>query len=380
MIGVTGILNSLPATFPLTSYENSGNMIHGDVPFQMFDDAYLAINRNWPGYKPGDKFKDFVNDHCSHIIITCANVFRANDFGETIRKRYVKLEEMLSGYSKPILLFGLGVQAKEQDLSKVNFPPEAISAMRAIASKAFAVSVRGEFTKLVLKKFGNVENTFVTGCPSFFSRPEAFEMLKNNIDGRVGNQVTRFAFSGTHLGRDNEQRLMTRTIERNGYYIEPHDRPNYQFYVDVMNNPELAEIPKHFHPLLAGSAPDVSREQLINFMSKRFRLFRDLKPWREFNEEFIDFTFGTRFHVNMACLLSGKPALWLTHDSRTSELAQTLHLPFLDIDKASTMTIDEIVAETDYSDLFENLPQMFSNFNEFLEYSKLPTVRVPVVE
>jgi hypothetical protein len=37
MIGVTGILNSLPASFPLMSYENSGNMVHGNAPFRLFD-------------------------------------------------------------------------------------------------------------------------------------------------------------------------------------------------------------------------------------------------------------------------------------------------------------------------------------------------------
>lgn len=377
MIGVTGILNSLPATFPLESYENSGNMIHGDAPFKLFDDAYLAINRDWPGYKPGDRFKDFVNESCSHVIITCANVFRANDFGDSMRQRYVKFEEMLKGYNKPILLFGLGVQAKQQDLSKVSFPPEAIAAMRAIEKYAHAVSVRGEFTRSVLEKFGGVEKIFVTGCPSFFSRPEVFQPLKQNLTTLSSAGVSRFAYSGTRLGQVNEQRLILQTIQQNGYLIEPHDRPNYQFYVDVMNNSELATVPSHFDAFLTGSAPVMSRQKLTSFISSRFRTFRDLKPWREFNEEFVDFTFGTRFHVNMASLLSGKPALWLTHDSRTSELAETLHLPSLGLDEASKMTVDEIFEATDYSDLFKSLPETFGIFNQFLDYSGLPVVDLP---
>lgn len=377
MIGVTGILNSLPSTFPLESHENSGNMIHGDVPFQLFDDVYLAINRDWPGYKPGDRFKDFVNEQCSHVIITCANMFRANDFGENIRKRYVKLVEMLGGYNKPVILFGLGVQAKEQDISKVKFPPEAIEAMKAIAKNATAVSVRGAFTLKVLQKFGGVENAFVTGCPSFFSHPESFQSLKTNIAALKNNHFPRIAYSGTHHATDAEQGMLKNTIEANGFFIEPHDRANYKFYSDILNNPAQASAPSHFDRLLSGPAPKFSREVFNCYFGQRLRLFRDIKPWREFNNEFIDFTFGTRFHVNMASMLSGKPALWITHDSRTSELAESLLLPSLDVERAGKMSISELIDATDYDPLFSNLNELFDQFNVFLDAAGLSKVDIP---
>lgn len=377
MIGVTGILNSLPATFPLESHENSGNMIHGDVPFHLFDDVYLAINRDWPGYKPGDRFKDFVNEQCSHVIITCANMFRANDFGENIRKRYLKLIEMLSGYEKPVILFGLGVQAKEQDLSKVKFPPEAIEAMKAIAQKATAVSVRGSFTLSVLQKFGGVENGFVTGCPSFFSHPEAFQKLKSNIEELKVNKNPRFAYSGTHHANESEQSMLLNAINGNGFFIEPQDRANYKFYKEILDNPALASAPEHFNRLLSGPVPKVSREVLCNYFAQRLRLFRDIKPWKEFNREFVEYTFGTRFHVNMASMLDGKPALWITHDSRTSELAEALHLPSLDVNSAGQMSINELIEATDYEPLFTNIDRLFERFNIFLDAAKLPRVPVP---
>lgn len=377
MIGVTGILNSLPATFPLETHENSGNMIHGDAPFQLFDDVYLAINRDWPGYKPGDRFKDFVNEKCTHVIITCANMFRANDFGENIRKRYTKLIEMLSGYEKPVILFGLGVQAKEQDLSKVKFPPEAIEAMKAIAEKATAVSVRGEFTLSVLKKFGGVENAYVTGCPSFFSHPEAFSDLKINIEALKENEFPRFAFSGTHHASKAEQSLLLNSIAGKGFFIEPQDRANYRFYKDILDSPETATAPEYFNRILSGPSPKITREEFCQYLAERLRLFRDVKPWKEFNREFIDFTFGTRFHVNMASMLDGKPALWVTHDSRTSELADALHLPSIDVEKASQLSIEELIRATDYDPLFANLAGLFERFNKFLDAGKLPRVKVP---
>ncbi|KSU67695.1 polysaccharide pyruvyl transferase family protein [Arthrobacter sp. NIO-1057] len=377
MIGVTGILNSLPETFPLSTYENSGNMIHGDAPFRLFDDAYLAINRDWPGYKPGAKFKDFVNDKCSHVIITCANVFRANDFGDNIRKRYVKLVEMLEGYEKPVILFGLGVQSKEQDLSKVSFPPEAVAAMKAIASKARAVSVRGKFTLEVLRKFGGVENAFVTGCPSFFSHPESFQQLKNNYKQLKSNSYPRISFSGTHHETHEEQAMLAKTIDANGFFIEPHDRANYKFYSEITNNPSLASAPEHFSALLSGHNPRFTREVFNDYFSRRLRLFRDIKPWVEFNREFVDFTFGTRFHVNMASILSGKPALWITHDSRTAELAESLSLPSIDVREAATLSIDQLIQATNYDPLFGKLDELFTQFNLFLAAAGLPKVSAP---
>lgn len=379
MIGVTGILKSLPITFPLSFAENSGNMIHGDVPFRMFRESYLAIDRSWPGYNEGDRFKDFVNDSCTHVVITCANMFRANDFGPNIRKRYLKLEEMLSGYKKPVILFGLGVQAAEQDLSKVDFPPEAISAMHAISEKAHSVSVRGEFTKSVLAKYTNVDNVFVTGCPSFFSAPESFAQLQANLSQLKSTDSPRFSFSGTHFNKEHEQRLLLKAIQGNGFLIEPQNKDNYIFHLGSLDNPELVPVPDHFRNLLTGPRPELSRTELVEFFSNRFKMFRDIKPWDEFNREFIDFTFGTRFHVNMSSILSGKPALWLTHDSRTRELAQTLNLPSLEIEEASSMDMREIIEKTDYSALFDNLDTMFGKFNDFLRHSDLPTVALPRV-
>lgn len=377
MIGVTGILNSLPETFPLVTHENSGNMIHGDAPFKLFDDAYLAINRDWPGYKPGARFKDFVNEKCSHVIITCANVFRANDFGENIRRRYLKLIEMLDGYEKPVILFGLGVQSKERDLNKVSFPPEAIAAMKAIATKSKAVSVRGKFTLEVLQKFGNVKNAYVTGCPSFFSYPESFGQLKHNVERLKSNQQPRIAFSGTHHRAKAEQSMLSKTIDVNGFFIEPHDRANYEFYSEIINNPSLASAPDHFNELLAGPKPKYTRKEFNDYFSRRLRLFRDIKPWMEFNREFVDFTFGTRFHVNMASILSGRPALWITHDSRTAELAESLSLPSIDVNTAASMSIEELIQATNYDPLFQRLNHLFDQFNNFLEAAELPKIVAP---
>ncbi|MCG3056476.1 hypothetical protein KZ287_30365, partial [Escherichia coli] len=87
----------------------------------------------------------------------------------------------------------------------------------------------------------------VTGCPSFFSRPQAFQTLRSNARKLGSLSNPRVAFSGTHHQNEFEQHLLVQTIKENGYFIEPHNRANYQFYSDILNNPSLAVAPTHFN-------------------------------------------------------------------------------------------------------------------------------------
>ena len=47
--------------------------------------------------------------------------------------------------------------------------------------------------------------------------------------------------------------------------------------------------------------------------------------------EGLDFSIGTRLHGNMAAIAAGRPAVLISHDGRTGELAKTMHLPHLSI-------------------------------------------------
>jgi hypothetical protein len=87
-----------------------------------------------------------------------------------------------------------------------------------------------------------------------------------------------------------------------------------------------------------------SKEEFLdikNYFETRYQLFRTTREWYRFNKEFLSFSYGTRFHVNMAALISGKPAIWFTHDERTKELTEFMHLPSLDIEDANKLNLNE---------------------------------------
>lgn len=369
-IGVTGIARQLPANFPVSKPENSGNIVHGNAPFSIFRNAEYSVDRNWQIQHEGRSFREFVNADCSHVVVTVANLIRVGNTYPATLERYRLFRERLEGYEKPIVIFGLGAQSTSDDIDEATLPPEAVDLLQFLADRATAISVRGEFTAALFRKFTSADNIHVTGCPSFFSRPEAFAKLR----GRLGESDSGTpSFNATHYERATEMTLLSTAIREDNFLIEPANPALHTFYRDALVDPELASVPDELAPLLRGSTPPFRRSDLVNYFRSRYRLFRHLEPWIDFNHEHVSFTYGARFHVNMASLLSGRPALWLTHDSRTRELTDTLTLPSLALEAAAEMpSPKDMRRNTDYSPMFDNLRALFDRFNDFLEAADLP--------
>jgi hypothetical protein len=376
MIGVTGISLELPVEFPLAKAENSGNLIHGTAPRRLFSGTYFSASRAWPGYEDGLDFRGFVNTTASHLIVTQANLIRLGDRSESMRQRYVRFQKSLSGFNKPPVLFGLGAQkfSLNGGVAADSIPPEGVEMMRFLSGATPRIGVRGAFTAEVFARVAGVSNTFVTGCPSFFSVPSAFTKLRANLKNL--SPKVRLAYSATHLQRNYEREILAKVIRWRAYYIEPSNPQIHRYHLAVLDG-EHPTVPDVLLPLMEETyqgGVSFSRADLEGFFGSRYRLFRNVEPWFHFNQESVDFTFGPRFHVNMASLLSGVPALWLVHDMRTKELVESLHLPHVDAAAASEMEIGDLIKLANYDDMFDNLHHLFDRFNEYLETFQLPAI------
>lgn len=368
-IGVMGCLPAMPHDFPMKYPDNAGNMIHGRAPFEMFQDCsfYLYEDFRLSGYT---NFTDFVNSDCSHLIVTIANLL---EIGDLDGAKYREFQNYLETIQVPIVIFGLGAQAQIRDLTDATIAPEAIELMKYLGRRCPVVGVRGPFTKQVFEHFAGVQNTFVTGCPSFFQRPDRFRVLRDNISNRVKG---RPAFSGTVFHDELESRMLVDAIEQESFLVESVSTFNHQLYVDSSRGSAEAEIPWYLSSYMEGDSPRLSRTQVETYYRTYYRLFRSTQAWYQFNEEVVSYTYGTRFHVNMASILSGKPALWITHDSRTEELTQFLHLPSTPVGIASRMSQAELLSSMDYDDLFDNLHNLYANFNDYLSIFSLPELKL----
>ena len=74
----------------------------------------------------------------------------------------------------------------------------------------------------------------------------------------------------------------------------------------------------------------------------------------------------------MEALRNGVPALWITHDSRTAELTDFLHLPKITIKEFSTIKcLDELLEYCDYTELRKNYYDLCKNYVDYLTENKL---------
>ncbi|WP_197023755.1 polysaccharide pyruvyl transferase family protein [Microbulbifer sp. HZ11] len=371
-IGVIGCLPELPGKFPLEMPENSGNMIHANAPLELYS---YAVHSTHNSYKfSGERsFKDFVNSKCSHLVVTLANTLSLD---KPDGEKYVRFRRSLEQYEVPIVVFGLGIQAKHRDLENASLCPEAVELLQYLSHRAEALGVRGEFTKSVIEKCCGIKNVFVTGCPSLFSKPQELLELQENC--KLENLSGRPSFNVTNMGREDERLLLARGISHSHFLVEPVSKFMHKFHLELMKggNPELPELPYFLNGIRKRKYYNIDTvEEIFAFYQRYYRLFRTTKEWYTFNKECVAYTYGTRFHVNMASILSGKPALWLTHDARTKELVEFCNLPSIPLSEAVTCSEDEIVQHIDYSDFFNKIGSLFDNFNEYLSINGLEKVQ-----
>lgn len=368
-IAVIGCKTTLPIEFPIEFSENSGNMIHGRAPLELFPKAFHSEDTNRP-WGNTSSFRTWANAEASHVIITLANTIRMD---RSEGASYLKLINNLETYSGELVVFGLGIQSTSMDLESATLPPEAIELMKYLGERCKAVGVRGEFTAKAFSHFAGVENTVVTGCPSLFSQPSAIKELYENW--KTPKPGIR-AYSGTNYNRPEERLMLRDSIKANQFLIEPVNSRNHAFYLESTTPSPDSKLTPPFYLNRYLNDKSLTISEIRNYYAKYYRLFRNVNTWYDFNRESVSLTYGTRFHVNMASLLSGTPALWITHDARTEELTDFCHLPRISLTKAIEMSPEEIEQAYDPSDFFDNIRDKFNNFNNYLDIFGLPAVKL----
>jgi hypothetical protein len=268
----------------------------------------------------------------------------------------------------------LGIQSKSRNIEDASLCPEAKELLNFLSSRAKLVGVRGEFTKQVVEKNTGIKNIWVTGCPSLFSIPSALSRLKNNL--RSNYKFCSGAINVTNLSSELEKYLFQIGLGGDCYFVEPVNKRTHEYFLNLKK--KSAEVPFYFDSLIKSSGNRITRATLDAYLSRNYRLFRNTKAWYEFNAELVDFTIGTRFHANMASVLSGVPALWITHDARTEELTEFLKLPSLRIEEIRECDIDQLTSFINYDSFFGGIEKLFDNFNFYLNENGLPAVKFEV--
>ena len=270
--------------------------------------------------------------------------------------------DFLNRIDGQITLCGLGAQGTPV----FNTPKKLVGILnktqlkffKMISERAISLGIRGEFTAECLDLMG-IHNYRIIGCPSLFKYTDGI-FPDVPIPQKKNMQMT--VTSGDKLKTE----VLKMGMKYDCFWIKQSfaEFPQY-----IKNNKYLSPkwIIRHF----PGSLKVINN--ISDYHGRKSRIFFDIEEWNNFYQaENIGFAFGTRFHGNMCALRNGIPSVWITHDTRTRELTEFLHLPKIDINEFAKMKyIEEIFDACDYSETQKFYKRLLDNYISYLDENNI---------
>lgn len=295
-----------------------------------------------------------INESFDTFVIPLANAFRGDFAG-----RLDNLTALVNDLTIPVTVIGVGAQASvsmsTDEMAGVDDSVKAF--VGAVLDRSASIGVRGEFTKDYLVKLGFPdESVDIIGCPSLFLHGGDLTIEKGLAalpdDARLALNLTP-EVSG--IGAFATQQAARHP---NLTYIG-QDAHDLRLLLWGVPFPHVTDplVPTHMgHPL---------------YQSDRYRLFLDTWTWYDFLAT-QDFTYGTRFHGNVAALLARTPAMLLAHDSRTLELATYHEMPHRIVSEfTEDISAAELYDTVDFTAFNAAMPDRFARYKTFLERNGL---------
>lgn len=272
--------------------------------------------------------------------------------------------------SDRVVVIGLGAQlTKELNTPQklmAALPKERIDAIRKLADYCISIGVRGAITAECLDCIG-VHNYRIIGCPSFYSNKDAIMSICEKKITDIGKLSVNISAYGT-----NGIAAFLNLVKNAGLLNESR-----YILQDMLDFPKviyegLPITERHMRERFPGF--DMSAEEFTDYVKRRGIIFQDTDSWSSFlKKKKITLSVGARFHGNMIALLSGVPAIWLTHDSRTRELCEYMNLPHCEIEKVTQMKeCGELLEIQNYGSEFrKQYEKNFDSYIQFLNENKL---------
>lgn len=281
-----------------------------------------------------------INASFDLVMIPCANFLGTHtDLGNQ-----AKLIEQLK---VPLLPIGLGAQAPSDGVF-VKLSEGTERWAKAVAERAPVVWTRGEYSAEVLARLG-ILNTAPLGCPSLFINPSP--TLGENVAERLAKgSTTKIAIAAGNpmdqrpLMATLEQRLFQMAMSYDAAYIT--QSPAVMVALGRGDLSEVREIElKRVHEVVA---PQMPRKDFVRAARRRFIAFQSIDAWLEYLRG-CDVVIGQRIHGTALGVQAGIPGICLAHDSRTQELATTMKLPHLPLEKLlAAESLERAVKQTTF--------------------------------
>lgn len=345
------------ATLLTETGQNFGNLL-------FFSASRRVIKHTLPssglGFDPA-----YVRANHDGIIIPAANwLTAARDLGN--------LGALIEKANLPTIVLGLGAQSFTGKIPELH--PNTKRFLHAVGDRSKDLSVRGQFTAEVVEAAG-VKNVAVTGCPSLLwhvTRPAQAEKKlpkaahisvnstrfdqRTTIDGRnvpsIGMRLARIAFR-----------------DKLDFVIQTEDKL-LEIARSELKLPENVNDIIQIQKILG--APTIV--DVVQYLRDRARYFTDVPSWIDYMRT-CHFGVGMRLHGVIASLLAGTPAMLITHDTRTVEMAKHAGIPNISSEDLAGKTIDfdKIYQSIDLETFNRRQIDYYKAFKAFFESNGVET-------
>lgn len=297
---------------------------------------------------------DFVNNNYDMVLYSAANIINAK-----CKNFFIKAKEVIANYKIPIFFIGAGLETDVYDTEFKflnSIKSELSDFIKAVDSVGGVFSIRGQRTAQVFKKLG-FDNFYVTGCPSIF-------MLGPNLKIRpqvLSNSELKPLVNGTKCLRNGKITQIFSKYPESIFLCQ--DR-----FLKIIENRKKHPI-KYSDLILSIQHGSIAPWLIKN---DRIKFFKDIPIWFNYlKENSFNFSFGSRIHGNIICLLSGIPVLIYAQDMRVLEMAEYFDIPHIvKIDKS--FDLYEQYKLLDYSKFNLTFESKFKNFQNFFDKYDIP--------
>lgn len=308
-----------------------------------------------------------VAKECDGIVIPAANwLQRRNDFSDLARR--------IEKADVNTVILGLGAQAASGG-GIPELQEGMLRFLKAVSDRCVSMSVRGAFSAEVLNHYG-IKNVTVTGCPSLLwhmdqsASVNRVSVMAHPI--RVATSVTLPNMADAPKANDHRMelsRLILNESLKNSYAHVP------QTEIELIraSRGELDEGDQGWS-YLSRAFNDDRREIIAGYTSRLVRAFTNVPEWLAYLSN-RDFVIGTRLHGTIAALLAGTPAMLITHDARTEELARFAAIPSVSAEQLlrdGTIDCEALVQKADFGAFNMRQIEYFRDFREFLDLNSVP--------
>lgn len=336
---------------------NTGNMLFGSAIQRIFKNGFPSNSMKIPT-------KEELESTCSDgIVIAAANWLQP-------RTDFESQWQQLRNIDVPVVICGLGAQSMDGNIPQLK--DGTINFLRLISERSKYLSVRGNFTAKVLEKYG-IHNVVVTGCPSLLWHCDHPAYIHKKPLICNGNKIS---ISATIPAKDFS-RVMNKRMTLAHYLlgqclkhgldlVAQTELPLMRLKNGNQTQQDLTFLKSLVHPY--------DLEYCRNWAKTSIKYFASTSDWISYcsNKSFV---VGTRLHGIVSALLSGTPALLITHDKRTIEMSKQASIPNI-----SSETILKM-GDLDFQRLRDGLEidafneRQKTYFNEFKHFWELNDVQ-----